>query len=666
MNRLFKKSGNMDDENLNNKIEKIFDNKLFQRIVEKTDVLDDPDVSASRSFFHGKNLLESGLMNENPSFLWRTEKPEKVGIGKNNEGNLINKNDKNEFKSGLKKEVENKEGPHLILDLKKDTLQNEAKKHFAHKNINGLFEKMNIKNLELLRPDLAHFKKKNKLDVSNITFTDRQKLNSDNSRNEILNDLTSKMQNELENCPSEISQNENETSYQKSEEISFFMNDFDSMDKLGYTIVEIDQADLEQGIIQLNEKYSLRKRLVQHKQVSQNKYLKPLPHEKVNVEDPHRVFLPLNVKLPISTDVFFPKKIDSTVFDVMQLKLIVDRERTGFEESKDFAIIIDSLIAGRYRVVEFLGGATFSKAIHVEDTCDGEHYCLKIIENNKDYFDQSIDEIKILSYINANCENDPDQNNIYHFFEAFYFKEHLFLVTELLKDNLYEYYRFNSEHEKEKYFTIPRIKNVAKQILKSLVFLHEINVIHCDLKPENIMVKSYSRAEFRLIDFGSACFIHDHLSSYVQSRFYRAPEIILGCYYDYKIDIWSLGCVLAEIYASKLLFQADSIVGVLARIIGLMGPIPDWMLKKGKTVSRFFTKDLLLFDSGNVERDNSESGDLSNGEKLKFLVPKMTRLRDTLEPEDTGFVDFLEILLKIDPNDRYTAKEALQHRWLKD
>ncbi len=84
-------------------------------------------------------------------------------------------------------------------------------------------------------------------------------------------------------------------------------------------------------------------------------------------------------------------------------------------------------------------------------------------------------------------------------------------------------------------------------MLESLEYIHSLNLIHCDIKPENIMIKSYSNSLFKLIDFGSSCYIHDHLSPYVQSRFYRAPEVILGCKYDYKIDLWSLGCVLAEV-----------------------------------------------------------------------------------------------------------------------
>ena len=151
--------------------------------------------------------------------------------------------------------------------------------------------------------------------------------------------------------------------------------------------------------------------------------------------------------------------------------------------------------------------------------------CMKIIENNKDYFDQSIDEIKILKYINLN--GNVDEKNVLKFLDYFYHKEHLFLVTELLKDNLYEFSKFNRENETELYFTLGKLQKITKQILIGLEYIHSLHLMHCDLKPENILMKSYSNVEVKIIDFGSGCFVHDHLSSYVQSRSYRAPEVII-------------------------------------------------------------------------------------------------------------------------------------------
>ena len=86
-------------------------------------------------------------------------------------------------------------------------------------------------------------------------------------------------------------------------------------------------------------------------------------------------------------------------YDSFSLKVIFVKNRTGFEESKEFPIRINSIIAGRYQVLEYLGSAAFSRAIQCYDLATGKYVCIKIIKNNKDFFDQSLDEIKLLQYV---------------------------------------------------------------------------------------------------------------------------------------------------------------------------------------------------------------------------------------------------------------------------
>lgn len=93
---------------------------------------------------------------------------------------------------------------------------------------------------------------------------------------------------------------------------------------------------------------------------------------------------------------------------------------------------------------------------------------------------------------------------------------------------------------------------ITQQCLEALAYLHDLGIIHCDLKPENILIRSYRRCEIKVIDLGSSCFQKDNLSLYVQSRSYRAPEVILGLSYDQKIDLWSLGCILAELCSGEV------------------------------------------------------------------------------------------------------------------
>lgn len=302
---------------------------------------------------------------------------------------------------------------------------------------------------------------------------------------------------------------------------------------------------------------------------------------------------------------------------------------------------------------------------------------MKIIENNKDYFDQSVDEIKLLRFIGANCEN-LDDKNLLRLYDYFYHKEHLFIVTELLRDNLYEYGKYNREVEKKQYFNVPRLQKITKQILTALDFIHGLRLIHCDLKPENILIKSYSRCEVKVIDFGSSCFIHDHLSSYVQSRSYRAPEVILGCRYDYKIDMWSLGCILAELFTGYVLFQNDSVQGLLARVVGIIGPVPEYMMKEGRLVSNFFTREGLIYQEAGAAEDQSDSSKAKEAPKKKagprkgedgdlkvhILVPKKTTLKARVKSDDAYFLDFIRWLLEVDPTKRPSAKEAMSHPWL--
>ena len=100
------------------------------------------------------------------------------------------------------------------------------------------------------------------------------------------------------------------------------------------------------------------------------------------------------------------------------------------------------------------------------------------------------------------------------------------------------------------------IRKFSRQILQSLEFLTQpgVDIIHCDLKPENILLRHPRRSALKLIDFGSSCFASRRIYTYIQSRFYRSPEVLLGLPYDQKIDIWSLGCVLVEMHTGEPLF----------------------------------------------------------------------------------------------------------------
>ena len=103
----------------------------------------------------------------------------------------------------------------------------------------------------------------------------------------------------------------------------------------------------------------------------------------------------------------------------------------------------------------------------------------------------------------------------------------------------------------------------------SLKFFKLCGLVHSDLKPENIVFRLNSDTNVKVIDFGSATYIYEECQDYVQTRPYRAPEIIFGCDYDYSVDMWSLGCILYEILTSKVLFSQKNLHEIIAQVISL-------------------------------------------------------------------------------------------------
>lgn len=101
------------------------------------------------------------------------------------------------------------------------------------------------------------------------------------------------------------------------------------------------------------------------------------------------------------------------------------------------------------------------------------------------------------------------------------------------------------------------IRSIANQLLSGLSHLRKIGIIHCDLKPENVMFTDQTKSQIKIVDFGSSCTEYKSGFKYVQSRFYRAPEIVLGLPYDFAVDMWSFGCILAEMATGRPLFPAQ-------------------------------------------------------------------------------------------------------------
>ena len=139
----------------------------------------------------------------------------------------------------------------------------------------------------------------------------------------------------------------------------------------------------------------------------------------------------------------------------------------------------------------------------------------------------------------------------------FKFRGHYIIVFELLNINLYKWICDFPPTKKNQHTLQREVWDIAIQMLNGLIILKSMKIIHCDLKPENVLFTNEGKKTVKIIDFGSACdSSKTGFSGYVQSRFYRCPEITMGLPYSQAADMWSFGCILFELITGRPIFPA--------------------------------------------------------------------------------------------------------------
>lgn len=238
----------------------------------------------------------------------------------------------------------------------------------------------------------------------------------------------------------------------------------------------------------------------------------------------------------------------------------------------------------RYTVSTVIGKGSFGQVVKALDNQTQEWVAIKIIKSKKPFLQQAKTEIELLQFLNE--KDVSDTACIVRLQEHFMFRGHQCLVFEMLSYNLYDLLR----HTSFKGVSLNLIRKFGKRILKALCFLalRDVSVIHCDLKPENILLRHPRRSAIKLIDFGSSCRDGQTVYSYIQSRFYRSPEVLLGCSYSTEIDMWSLGCILVEMHTGEPLFSGQDEGDHIVKIFELLGPPPAHMIQSGTKGLKYF------------------------------------------------------------------------------
>ncbi|PXF50095.1 Serine/threonine-protein kinase SRPK [Gracilariopsis chorda] len=357
---------------------------------------------------------------------------------------------------------------------------------------------------------------------------------------------------------------------------------------------------------------------------------------------------------------------------------------------------------GRYRILKKLGWGHFS-TVWLGFDCVKQRQCaIKVQKSDPHYAEAAQDEIRLLTALKK--ERNRMRETVVELLDYFELDgphgRHICMVFEFLSKSVLSLIkRFNYRGA-----PLCLTRKISRQILHGLNYIHEAcGIVHTDLKPENVLFVhhksenealqieasrvatemeelereqsavsassigvchkpnhelTFATANVKIVDFGNACWVDHHFTEDIQTRQYRAPEVILGYGYNTKADIWSLACLVFELATGDFLFEPHQAEEYgrdedhLALMMELLGPIPSHMRKKGKYTSDIFdTHGNLL----HIDQLNFWSLRDVLREKYKFPVKDADELADFLLP-----------MLFLDPKRRASAREQLQHPFLQD
>ncbi|KAF6039081.1 MAPK10 [Bugula neritina] len=226
-------------------------------------------------------------------------------------------------------------------------------------------------------------------------------------------------------------------------------------------------------------------------------------------------------------------------------------------------------------------------------------------------------------------------------FEQF---QDVYLVMELMDANLCQVIQMDLDHE--------RVSYLVYQMLCGIKHLHSAGIIHRDLKPSNIVVKQ--DCSLKILDFGLArsagtTFM---MTPYVVTRYYRAPEVILGMGYEANVDIWSIGCIFGEMVRGSVMFPGTDHIDQWTKIIELLGtPSNDFLARLQPTVRSYVA--------------NRPKCEAQSPEQLfpDVLFPVPSKDHETLNANMAR--DLLKKMLVIDPRNRISVDEAINHPYIR-
>nr|ARJ54259.1 p38 protein [Aurelia aurita] len=290
------------------------------------------------------------------------------------------------------------------------------------------------------------------------------------------------------------------------------------------------------------------------------------------------------------------------------------------------------IVPNRYQDLTAIGGGAFGQVCSANDTKDGQMVAVKklsrpfqsIIHAKRTYR-----ELKLLRHLK--------HENVIGLIDCFTTAPDLstfddvYLVTPLMGADLNsvgKVQRLSDDH----------VQFLVYQVLRGLKYVHSAGIIHRDLKPSNIAVNE--DCELKILDFGLARMTDESMTGYVATRWYRAPEIMLNwMHYNQTVDVWSVGCIMAELLTSKVLFPGGDHIDQLTKIMQLVGkPSPESLAKITSESAKNYIKSMPDYR----KRPFSEIFIGANPQAIELL----------------------EKMLVLDPDERITSADAIKHPYL--
>ncbi|XP_070709213.1 serine/threonine-protein kinase MAK isoform X2 [Pempheris klunzingeri] len=280
----------------------------------------------------------------------------------------------------------------------------------------------------------------------------------------------------------------------------------------------------------------------------------------------------------------------------------------------------------RYTTLKQLGDGTYGSVLMGRSNESGELVAIKRMKRKFYSWEECMNlrEVKSLKKLN--------HANVVKLKEVIRENDHLYFVFEYMKENLYQLMK----ERENKMFTENEIRNIMFQVLSGLVFVHKHGFFHRDMKPENLLCMGPELV--KIADFGLAREIRSKppYTDYVSTRWYRAPEVLLrSSTYSSPIDLWAVGCIMAELYTLRPLFPGNSEVDEIFKICQVLGTVKkaDW----------------------------PEGYQLASAMNFRFPQCVPTHLKTLIPNASNEAIILMRDMLQWDPKKRPTAVQSLRY-----